>query len=64
MPYILVEYPKRCCGLFNDREELNISKIHDTTNVTRARGPIATAAHEVGRNSNQESKSDTCLLRL
>jgi hypothetical protein len=27
----------------------------DTTNVTRARGPIAAMTHEVGRNPNQQS---------
>jgi hypothetical protein len=27
---------------------------HDTTNVAQVMGPIAMAAHEVGRNSNQE----------
>jgi hypothetical protein len=36
----------------------------DTTNVTRARGPIATAAHEVRHNPNQESRSSMLLLRL
>jgi hypothetical protein len=36
----------------------------DTTNVTRVRGPIATAAHEVGHNPNQESRSSMLLLRL
>jgi hypothetical protein len=36
----------------------------DITNVTRARGPIATTAYEVECNPNQESQSSTCLLRL
>jgi hypothetical protein len=36
----------------------------DTTNVTWARGPIATAAHEIGHNTSQQSRSGTCLLRL
>jgi hypothetical protein len=35
--------------------------INDTTNVTRARGPIATVAHEVECNPNLESQLGTRL---
>jgi hypothetical protein len=58
-----IHIKKRKLELHNKyRHDKNISD--DTTNVTRARGPIAAMAYEDGRNPNQESRSGMCLLRL
>jgi hypothetical protein len=64
MPAFVIKGNTRALVMVEEMGDTPAFVIDDTTNVTQARGPIATMTYEVGHNLNQEFRSGMCLLRL
>jgi hypothetical protein len=64
MPAFVIKGNARALVMGEEMGDTPAFVIDDTTNVTRARGPIAMTTYEVGHNLNQEFRSGMRLLRL